>query len=276
MELEDITTLTATSPSNLIDLDEELLSSHRTWAFRGQPQTFGTLVPSFRREFGKTTSVKTVEFIESELISAFREHYLSLQTTMSNMPAYSEIQAGMDLRCLSVMQHYGVPTRLLDWSTDFWTSVYFACAGDPGHDAELWCYDRDSFRTASEKALSQANLVFAPAYDPPILGRRDLHLVLEVGQQLTPRMRQQKAHHTVASEVFADHAPLMYQILAKAETNSQPLEFFRVVIAQRAKDKVIKYLNEHKKISASTIFPDFEGLGRFLRWQLDSLVTTLL
>ena len=117
MELEDITTLTATSPSNLIDLDEELSLSRRTWAFRGQSQTFGTLVPSFRRKFEGTKSVKTVEFIEAELINAFREHYLSLQSTMSNMPAYSEIQAGMDLRCLSVMQHYGVPTRL---SLHYW------------------------------------------------------------------------------------------------------------------------------------------------------------
>src|SRR6267143_3718741 len=191
MELDTITTLTATSPSNLIDLDEELLLTQRRWAFRGQPQTFGTLIPSFRREFCETTSVKTVEFIETELINAFRAHYLTLQSTMSNMPAYSEIEPSKELRCLSVMQHYGVPTRLLDWSTHFWTSVYFACAGDPGHDAELWCYDRDSFRRASEKALSQANLSFAPAYDPPILGRRDLHLVLEVAQQLTPRMRQQ-------------------------------------------------------------------------------------
>ena len=132
MDLEAITTLTATSPSNLIDLEEELLLSHRNWAFRGQPQTFGTLIPSFRREFCETSSVKTVEFIEAELINAFREHYATLQNTISNMPPLSEIDRGRDLRCLSVMQHYGVPTRLLDWSTDFWTSVYFACAGDSG------------------------------------------------------------------------------------------------------------------------------------------------
>lgn len=52
--------------------------------------------------------------------------------------------------------------------------------------------------------------------------------------------------------------------------------FGRYTIAQRAKDRVLKYLNDHQDISASRIFPDFEGLGRFLRWQLDSLMTTLL
>jgi hypothetical protein len=199
---------------------------------------------------------------------------------MSDMPSQSDIESGKDLRCLSVMQHYGVPTRLLDWTTDFWTAVYFACAGDPEHDAELWCYNRDLFRVASESAAREKGLVvsaFKADPDPLILRRRDLQLVLEVWQQLTPRMVQQKAHHTVASEVFADHAPLMYDILAQASGKSEyPTEFRRVVIGQRCKDKVLNYLNEHKGISASTIFPDFEGLGRFLRWQLDSLVTTLL
>ena len=44
-----------------------------------------------------------------------------------------------------MMQHYGVPTRLLDWTSDFWTAVYFVCAGDPPKEAELWLYNRDIF-----------------------------------------------------------------------------------------------------------------------------------
>jgi len=42
------------------------------------------------------------------------------------------------------------------------------------------------------------------------------------------------------------------------------------------KEKALRFLDEHKGITASSLFPDVEGLGRFLRWHLDSLLTTLL
>jgi len=286
MKLEAITSHDVTSPSNLIDLDEQLQEAMvppdpASWAFRGQSQTFGTLVPSFRRKFEGTKSVRTVEFIESELIRAFRNHYSKLEQSMSSMPNSSEIGVVKELRCLSVMQHYGVPTRLLDWTADIWTAAYFACSGDPDHDGELWCYDRNEFRIRSSAIAQQQNPMLGNIYsgdtDPPILGSRGLKLLVEVGQQLTPRMRQQSAHHTVAAEVFADHAPLLYEVLSESANPTEPPDgFLRIVIAQRCKDKVLRYLNDHRNMSASTLFPDFEGLGRFLRWQLDSFVTTLL
>jgi hypothetical protein len=34
-------------------------------------------------------------------------------------------------------------------------------------------------------------------------------------------------------------------------------------------------LADHRNVTASTIFPDVVGLGRFLRWHLDSLRTML-
>ena len=40
--------------------------------------------------------------------------------------------------------------------------------------------------------------------------------------------------------------------------------------------KSLQFSAEHKNITASTIFPDVVGLGRFLKWQLESLRTMLL
>src|SRR4051812_9922391 len=147
--LKQVITQTANSPADLIDLQESLFppppEPWRRWAFRGQSMSFGTLVPSFQRIFKKKKSRGAAETIEQDLIKTFRKHYATLKDRTPNMPDSEMIRPGYDLRCLSVMQHYGVPSRLLDWTSNFWTAVYFACAGDPAAQAELWIYDRAIF-----------------------------------------------------------------------------------------------------------------------------------
>ena len=127
MNLEEITTGPFTSLSDLIDLAESLFIPDEAydpprmprWAFRGQPKDYGTLVPSFQRIFTTAKkSVGTAEIIESDLLKTFREHYAKLENRTQDMPQPYRISEGYDLRCLSVMQHYGVPTRLLDWTGD--------------------------------------------------------------------------------------------------------------------------------------------------------------
>jgi hypothetical protein len=48
------------------------------WAYRGQPRTFGSLKPSFQRQFQRQ-SVSAAEHIECRLIKAFRQHYENLR-----------------------------------------------------------------------------------------------------------------------------------------------------------------------------------------------------
>lgn len=285
MNLEDITTGPLTSIAELIDLEESLVRQDETlvppglstpWAFRGQPKTYGTLVPSFQRIFTAKKSVGAAEIIEHDLMETFREHYARLPERTTDMPQPSVIDKGFDLRCLSVMQHYGVPTRLLDWTGHFWIAVYFACAGNPTDDAELWYYDRTIFRSQAEKYPELAALAapnaggFAPMPESVILFQRGTSLLAEIDFQLTPRMREQFAHHTICSDMFADHGPLLRDLDESGDA------FRRVLIANSCKEKSLRFLEEHKNITASTIFPDVEGLGRFLHWHLETLVTTIL
>lgn len=51
-------------------------------------------------------------------------------------PNYQQTyQSAFDWLCL--MQHYAVPTRLLDWSESILPALYFAVREDPGEDGEL-------------------------------------------------------------------------------------------------------------------------------------------
>lgn len=284
MNIEEITAGTIVSVADLIDLEEWLKSQtqgdqQNQWAFRGQPQEFKNLLPSFQRQFSKP-SRGAAETIELRLIEAFRTHYQLLSDRSADMPDPEWIGSGRDLRCLSVMQHYEIPTRLLDWTSNFWTAVYFACAGDPNVDAELWHYDRRIFFRQRKEDLSLRSLVDAANHrnvEPAVLGLRGPTKILELDPRLTPRMRRQDAHHTVSTDPFSDHVQLLYnqQALGFPEV-AEPRWFLRYTIAGGCKPKALQYLAEHKQITASSIFPDVVGLGRFLRWQLESLRTMLL
>jgi hypothetical protein len=280
MNINDLTLGPLKTVAELMDLRESLADSSTPaprLAFRGQPRSYGTLVPSFQRQFSRQ-SYATAELIERRLIEDFRVHYGKLRDRSSDMPQPNSIDARFDLRCLSVMQHYEIPTRLLDWTSHFWTALYFACASDPGEMAELWYYDRSLF----DAQLAQAPALRAwldqspaPPPEPPFLHNRRQALLVELDPQLTPRMKQQAAHHTVSADVFSDHGPLLFALVGS--NNAPPSGGLRrFLIDPACKSKALQFLADHEGITASTIFPDVVGLGRFLRWQFESLRTMLL
>ncbi|TMI70551.1 MAG: FRG domain-containing protein [Bacteroidetes bacterium] len=300
MNIDEITSGPLESPSDMIDLEESfhtanpqipILSSARSWAFRGQSQSFGTLFPSFQRIFGGKRSPGTAEVMESDLIRTFREHYAKLEGRTLDMPQPHLINEDFPLRCLSVMQHYGVPTRLLDWTTDFWTAVYFACAGDPSKEAELWYYNRDALfypqRIDQELGALLDPINNGQKREPVLLQRNEIKKIVEFDPRITPRMLKQSAHHTLCTDVFIDHAVILYEqykvelahfanLPEPLEIKNHPFLFRRVLIKPGCKEKALRYLADQRKITASTIFPDVEGLNKFLHWHLESLVTTLL
>jgi hypothetical protein len=299
----------------LIDLEEVLvkenLESGRRWAYRGQPRDYGSLMPSFQREF-LAQSHGTAAIIERDLIREFRMHYGALSDRSRDMPLPTQISDGYDLRCLSVMQHYEIPTRLLDWTSEYWIAVYFACTSQPDQMAELWYYDRSIFDAQLDSEPSLKTLLdrskHAPM-EPPFLDRRGVHGIVELDPRITPRMERQLAHHTVSTNIFTDHAPLLvekakevspanknardsidggiasqvagFQVVNEGVENAGPLDHWsfprvgRVLIAGECKASALQYLAKYKNITASTIFPDVVGLGRYLRWQFESLRTML-
>lgn len=102
---------------------------HNWW--RGQPLTFGTLIPKIFRndyynEFQKALDYKK----EFEIIETFKRFS---PTLTSNLP---DEENRLDL--LILMQHHGAPTRLLDWTESVLVGLFFAVSKDMDEDGELW------------------------------------------------------------------------------------------------------------------------------------------
>ena len=92
--------------------------------FRGHADARWQLLPGFMRSTSETS--------ETTLLNRFRQSAAML----------AERRPATSFDWTFLMQHYGVPTRLLDWSESPLISMYFAVedwAAKPDSDAALWC-----------------------------------------------------------------------------------------------------------------------------------------
>ncbi|MGA2903433.1 MAG: FRG domain-containing protein [Candidatus Korobacteraceae bacterium] len=91
--------------------------------FRGQPAYGYSLVPSlFRQKSGS-------QFDETHMYREFiRRHPAG--GNRKTVPEW-----------LALMQHYRVPTRLLDWTTNLLVALYFCCTADPDQDGAIFAFD---------------------------------------------------------------------------------------------------------------------------------------
>ena len=105
-----------TSLADIVNLIEELRRGKDTplW-FRGCSKDNHELLPSLYRHPTKT-EIAEIAQLEAELITRFRQR---------SVP-FHDRDLTDDWDTLFFMQHYGVPTRLLDWTENPFFGLYFA------------------------------------------------------------------------------------------------------------------------------------------------------
>ena len=109
-----------------------------SWLFRGQEDNQWHLETSIERLFKRDPWFNRVNSsgMEYRLLREFkrRAHYY-----LSELPGHDNT-----IGWLSLMQHYGVPTRLLDWTFSFYVALHFAIIGMKlGGTCAIWAINQD-------------------------------------------------------------------------------------------------------------------------------------
>lgn len=140
---------------------------------------------------------------------------------------------------LAISQHHGFATRLLDWSFNPLVASYFAVAGSRNEDGIIYCFKhkRGTEINPDSDSLGEINKVsfFRPSSSVNRI----------VGQW----------------GVFTYH-PSPNIDLSK-EIDSKMLG--KIVIPADSKEEILFDLNFYG-FNESTLFPDLDGLSRFLNW----------
>ena len=150
------------------DLERWLAQLGEGWCFRGHSMASWNLEPSLTRRLWRTVRVGThsvtqeINPAENEM-RLFLEFQRKAQQHQFRVPPHDHA-----VDWLTMMQHYRVPTRLLDWTRSPYVALYFAMAEVREGDAALWAIDLKWFERRSGELLRSHDRNCLECSDPNV------------------------------------------------------------------------------------------------------------
>jgi hypothetical protein len=231
--------------------------------FRGHRCTTWKLETSLERTCKRMYgSLEKALHIENIVLREFRRR---LHHYSPNVPRRKE-----PLRWLSLMQHHGAPTRLLDWTYSIYIAAYFA--SEHGTSAfAVWVLNKEWLKDEGKRAFQESNRpssLFREKGDEEVeehflndvVNRESLESVVQVNPfQLNERLTIQKGVFLYPCDIgksFETNLRAMHG-------HSDPRNVTKLIIGQDERKKTLKKLHG-MNISRATLFPGLDGFAQSL------------
>ncbi|MDR3622982.1 MAG: FRG domain-containing protein [Paludisphaera borealis] len=205
------------------------------WFFRGHSNCSFKLVPSLYRLDVEGSFAKWCD-VERYMMQAFRREA---------MP-FIERPPVDELEWLTLAQHHGLPTRLLDWTTNPLIALYFAVETHFQNDSDVWCYSIESLNNCFAEATHLARRL-------NLEGMRTIYFPRHV----TPRVTNQSGCFTVHES----------EIPLEEEGDNLLDRLVRINIPASRKAAIVNELYAIG-IHRGFIYPGLEGIAEKLRFEV--------
>lgn len=219
--------------SSVLFRSHPLISENRIFAEIASLDTFVQYCDST----GLRTPFDSTEFRQRYLLQGDRRF---LDTFILGLKAWPSIEY-YDLMALA--QHYGLPTRLLDWSRRSYVAAYFAAS--------------DALSIESEGELA----VWALDLGPGHFGMQSLHIVRVPGSN-NANLAAQAGLFTLLTQGHSRGAPFQgHECVCDYVRSVGSKALLKITLPRSEAPKVLD-LCERYGITAATLFPDFNGAAR--------------
>jgi len=231
-----IPSVTIDNLSDYIELIEDITNKNprKTIIYRGQPQDFD-LLPSIARKNNKTdTTIKEIRILEEFK----RRSRLKINTDFID-----------DWDWLIFAQHYGLKTRLLDWSSNPLVGLWFSCneQNNLGEDGVIYIFKAKRSHLLNRKTDTKPfERNTTRVYKPHLNNER---IIAQSGWFT--------AHgYSSTADMFVrlNHNTLLREYLEK------------VIIPSRIKERIIEKLDV-LGINYERLFPDIDGICKQMNYE---------
>ena len=247
--------------NELVQCEDNLDSVDNEWIFRGLSDTAWSLDSTLERVCAKqgVTGDNVVQ-IEEDLLIDFWRHY----DLYSDAPPPNDDDT---LAWLSLMRHYGTPTRLTDFTRSLFIAAYFALEEAAGESA-IWAVSKTWLTRCTQALIKDMG-------DPALLddwGNRvgdafDRIFFRPAGQRFVSAVSPAKMHERLAIQqsIFLCPADVSVSFLENLRGMPDSPENVRpVVIDTGAKEEILLKLMRIG-IDRSSLFPGLEGFAQSMR-----------
>lgn len=191
----------------------------------------------------------------SEKEANITSHFMSRARVLhNNVPVKEDLQAWLFL-----MQHYGLPTRLLDWTESLLTALFFAVQENDGHDGVIWGVQPTilnkhvhDYETIMDPFSKYVQPVFEGSWSRCPSEDSNKNAIAIAAQQFDLRQMVQSSEFTVhGNDIGINNLPSAHEYLIK------------IIIPSSEKSNLaleLRLLN----INESQLFPDLEHLAKDL------------
>lgn len=234
--------------------------------FRGHSDSSWALQSSLERMY-PSASIDTIRRAEEYSLQEFKSKF-HLYDPSNRIPSSK-------LEWLSSMQHYGVPTRLLDFTTSPYVALYFAIetlAPQQTEDPCIFALDYRALLEASIEALREVDRSFNKSYRE-VLSSADLVFedvvdrfsseilwVTEPGS-LNLRLDRQAGCFLLSGKPGSTIETLLNS------TRYRDVSCRKIIIPRRFYENIYALLRK-ANINSTIIYGDLSGLGRSIRMTL--------